>query len=146
MHFLFIGKGPLKAAMEKKLALITNITFINRVSREEVRNYLDRVDFAYIAWHNQPLYDYGVAANKYYDYMASGTPILAEHHGINDLVQINKCGLHVKNEKEAVREGVKELLELSDEQHKAMGELGREAVKSFTYENLAQRFIEVMER
>jgi len=146
IHFLFIGKGPLKAAMEKKLALITNITFINQVSREVVRNYLDRVDFAYIAWHNQPLYDYGVAANKYYDYMASGTPILAAHHGINDLVQINKCGIHVKNEKEGIREGIKELLELSDEQHKAMGELGREAVKSFTYEKLAQRFINVMER
>ena len=146
IHFLFIGKGPLKAAMEKKLASITNITFINRISREEVRNYLARVDFAYIAWHNQPLYDYGVAANKYYHYMASGTPILAAHHGINDLVQINNCGLHVKNEKEAIREGISEFLSLPADQYKLMGEKGRKAVEAFTYENLAQRYIEVMER
>ena len=146
IHFLLIGAGPLKIAMEKELASIMNVTFIGRITREEVRNYLSIVDIAFTARHHSPLYDFGVAANKYYDYMASGTPILAAHHGINDLVQINKCGIHVKNEKEAIREGVKELLELTDEQHKAMGELGREAVKSFTYENLAQRFINVMER
>mgnify|MGYP002820741111 CR=1 FL=1 len=100
VHFLFIGAGPLWTAMEKQLASISNVTFVGRVSRKEVRNYLSIVDIAFTARHHSPLYDYGVAANKYYDYMASGTPILAAHHGINDLVQINKCGLHVKNEKE----------------------------------------------
>ena len=78
--------------------------------------------------------------------MASGTPILAAHHGINDLVQINNCGLHVKNEKEAIREGISEFLSLPADQYHLMGEKGRKAVEAFTYENLAQRYIEVMER
>jgi len=146
IHFLFIGAGPLKAAMEKELASITNVTFVGRITREEVRNYLSIVDIAFTARHHSPLYDYGVAANKYYDYMASGTPILAAHHGINDLVQINNCGLHVKNEKEAIRDGISEFLSLPADQYKLMGEKGRKAVEAFTYENLAQRYIEVMER
>jgi len=146
VHFLFIGAGPLKSAMEKQLTSISNVTFVGRIPREEVRNYLSIVDIAFTARHHSPLYDYGVAANKYYDYMASGTPILAAHHGINDLVQINKCGLHVKNEKEAIRLGIKEFVELSEDQHIEMGTLGRKAVKEFTYENLAQRYINVMER
>ena len=146
LHFLFIGEGPQKSVIQKKIAHISNVTFVDRVSREEVRNYLAHVDLAYIGWHNQPLYDYGVAANKYYDYMASATPILAAHHGINDLVQIHSCGIHVENEKEAIRQGVEKFLALSEEECKLMGEKGRKAVKAFTYENLAQRFIEVMER
>ena len=146
VHFLFIGAGPLLAAMEKQLASISNVTFVGRVSRKEVRNYLSIVDIAFTARHHSPLYDYGVAANKYYDYMASGTPILAAHHGINDLVQINKCGFHVKNEKEAIRAGIKEFIVLPEDQYIEMGRLGRKAVEVFTYENLAQRYINVMER
>jgi glycosyltransferase involved in cell wall biosynthesis len=146
IHFLMIGKGPHKHEIEKKLSQIPNITFIDQVSRENVRNYLGLVDVAYIGWHKQPLYDYGVSANKYYDYMASGTPILAAHHGINDLVKIHHCGIHVENEKEAIRQGVEKFLTLSEEECKIMGEKGRKAVEAFTYENLAQRYIEVMER
>ena len=146
VHFLFIGAGPLKAAMEKQLSSLSNITFVGRIPREEVRNYLSIVDIAFTARHHSPLYDYGVAANKYYDYMASGTPILAANHGINDLVQINKCGLHVKNEKESIRAGIKKFIELPEDQHLEMSRLGRKAVEAFTYENLAQRYINVMER
>lgn len=146
VHFLLIGAGPLKAAMEQQLASVTNITFVGRIPREDVRNYLSIADIAFTARHHSPLYDFGVAANKYYDYMASGTPILAAHHGINDLVKLHNCGIHVKNEKEAIRQGVEKFFTFSEKECKLMGEKGRKAVEAFTYENLAQRYIEVMER
>jgi len=146
VHFLFIGAGPLKASFMEELAGVENISFIDRIPRSEVRNYLANVDIAFTARHHSPLYDYGVAANKYYDYMASGTPILAAHHGIQDLVHKVGCGFHVKNEKEALRLGIKNFLNLPESAYIEMGEKGRKAVEEFTYERLADKYIQVIQR
>lgn len=146
VHFLMIGSGPLKKEMEQNLCEIDNITFVERIPRKQVRNYLANVDLAFTARHHSPLYDYGVAANKYYDYMASATPIMAAHHGIQDLVQKENCGIHVKNEEEAIKQGIHRFLLLSKEERKAMGQRGLKAVEQFTYERLAQNYLDVIER
>ena len=146
IHFMFIGAGPLKASFIEELKEIENISFIDRIPRSEVRNYLANINIAFTARHHSPLYDYGVAANKYYDYMASGTPILAAHHGIQDLVHKVGCGMHVKNEKEALREGIENFLNLPEATYSEMGEKGRKAVEEFTYERLADNYLEVIQR
>ena len=51
------------------------------------------------------LYRYGVSAQKYYDYMATGTPILSAQNGINDPVRQSGCGIIVKNEPERNKKG-----------------------------------------
>ena len=146
LYFLFIGSGPLKKGIKSSLHNYNNVRFVGRIPRSEVRNYLAIVDLAFTSRHHSKLYDYGVAANKYYDYMASGTPILAAHHGIQDLVKKENCGIHVLNEEKAIRKGIQTFLNLPYEAKTAMGERGRKAVENYTYEKLAQQYIEVMER
>ena len=146
INVILIGDGPYLASYKKQLIQQKNIQFLGRISREEVGGYLKDSDVLFIAWHKSPIYQYGVSANKYYDYMASSKPILSAHEGFNDLVDQYNCGISVRNRKSSIENGLREFLSLTKEEKTAMGERGRKAVENYTYEKLAQQYIEVMER
>ena len=103
---------------------------------------LIKSDLAFISWRDLPkLYRYGVSAQKYYDYMASGIPILSAQIGINDPVKRSGCGIIVQNNTEGIRMGINKFLMLSEKERNEMGENGINYVKSFTYEKMAEKYI-----
>lgn len=143
--FVLVGGGPDKAALQQRVQAegLHNVWFIDPVKKEQIPALLQWFDVAYIGWHRQPLYRFGIAPNKLMDYMMAARPVLHAVEAGNDPVGEANCGLTVKPEDpQAVTQGIRSLLALSDNARKEMGQRGRAFVlEKHTYPVLAQRFL-----
>jgi glycosyltransferase involved in cell wall biosynthesis len=146
--FVLVGGGPEKDALQQRAKAegLQKIRFIDPVKKEQIPSLLQWFDVAYIGWHPQPLYRFGIAPNKLMDYMMSGRVVLHSVAAGNDPVGESGCGLTVRPEDpQAVAQGVRSLLALSEDVRKSMGERGREFIMgNHTYPVLAKRFLEIM--
>lgn len=146
IQFVVIGDGYLKQTYEDNVKGISNVEFVGKVKKEQVREHINALDICFIAWHPSKLYEYGVSANKYFDYMAAAKPILSAQTGISDPVVKAQCGLIVENTSEGICSGLTEFLSMSEHQRKKMGGRGREYVRNnHLYSVLAKKYIDVFE-
>ena len=147
IQFNFIGAGYLRKEYKLRILEYDNIFFYEKMDRWSFKKELMKSDVAFISWMDLPeLYRYGVSAQKYYDYMASGIPILSAQIGINDPVKRSGCGIIVQNNTEGIRTGINKFLMLSEKERNEMGENGINYVKSFTYEKMAEKYIQIFQR
>ncbi len=143
--FLFIGDGYLKTKYHEQLSGKANVLFIGKHKKEDISGLLSLADICFIAWHKSPLYDFGVSANKYFDYMASGKPILAAHHGINDPVFKSGCGIIVENGFSQIEAGLIRFKCLSISERNSMGEKGIEyVITQHAYNYLSLNFFKAI--
>ncbi len=75
-----------------------------------------------VCWKNKSLYEYGVAANKLFDYLYSGKPIINAYSGGYDLITRYRAGLTVPAE-DAESLG-KAILQLADSDLCVLSEMG----------------------
>ncbi|MHA7808489.1 MAG: glycosyltransferase family 4 protein [Marinobacter adhaerens] len=131
IQFVLVGEGRSKSDLEaraKELGL-SNITFLDAVAKTQVQSVIEKCDACFIGWKDSSLYSHGIAANKLFDYLYSGKPILHAFSGNFDPVAGYDAGITVPAENpEAIAEGVLQLSNMSDEARQAMGERGRKAV------------------
>lgn len=143
--FVLVGGGPDKAILLKQALAenLHNIYFIDPIKKEQIPALLKWFDIAYIGWHRQPLYRFGIAPNKLMDYMMAARPVLHAVDAGNDPVGEAGCGLTIAPEDpQAIVQGIRALLALDDDERKSMGRRGREFVlKNHTYPVLGQRFL-----
>lgn len=143
--FVLVGDGPDKKDLQYRAQVekLHNTWFIDPLKKEQIPALLQRFDVAYIGWRRQSLYRFGIAPNKLMDYMMAGRPVLHAVDAGNDPVRESGCGVTVKPEDpQAVVQGIRDLLGLSEDERKAMGHRGREFVlKNHTYPVLAKRFL-----
>lgn len=143
--FVLVGKGPEKCALQERAraAGLKNMHFCDPVPKTEIPSLLEFFDIAFIGWHRQPLYRFGIAPNKLMDYMMAGRVVLHAVEAGNDSVGEAACGLTVEPENpDAIVDGVRRLAALSLEEKMEMGRRGREFVlKNHTYPILAERFL-----
>ena len=145
VFFVILGDGYLKADYQQQVSNCKNILFIPKVPKEEVQSYIDSFDICFISWHKSELYTYGVSANKYFDYMAAGKPILVAQRKIIDPVLLSGCGLIVENDETAIIDGVHQLLNLSESERSEMGQKGKEyALKHHSYELLSKKYLQIL--
>lgn len=146
--FVLVGSGPDKSALQQRVNAesLRNVHFIDPVLKEQIPALLEWFDVAYIGLQRQPLFRFGIAPNKLMDYMMACRPVLMAIDAGNDPVAEADCGLTVQPENpQAVAEGVRRLMALSAEEHKAMGQRGQAFVlANHIYPVLAQRFLEVL--
>ena len=147
IKFNFIGAGYLKENYRLILNQCDNVSFYDKMDRFSLIKELTKSDLVFISWMDLPkLYQYGVSAQKYYDYMAAGIPILSAQNGINDPVKQSGCGIIIENTSEGIRTGINRFLMLSEKERNEMGQRGRNYVKSFTYEKMAEKYIEIFQQ
>jgi glycosyltransferase involved in cell wall biosynthesis len=146
LAFVMVGSGPEKSSLQQRVQVegLSNVWFIDPVKKEQIPVLLQWFDVAYIGWHRQPLYRFGIAPNKLMDYLMAGRPVLHAVEAGNDPVAEAVCGLTVKPEDpQAVAQGLRSLLALSEDARKEMGLRGKDFVlKNHTYSVLAKRFID----
>jgi len=143
IEFHFYGDGYEKQQVEEKLKGVKNIFFNNKISRDQLIKKLPDFDFGYVAWHNVPLYDYGVSGQKYYDYMASGLPILSASGKIKDSVYKFACGLQFENNSNAIENIILKISKMKRQDFRLMGQKGLDQIQNYTYENLAKKYITI---
>jgi len=142
MVFVVVGDGKEKERLMSACGH-EGILFLPAIPKKQVPGLLSMFDVCYIGWQKQKLYDYGVSANKLFEYMYSGKPIIHAISSPKDLVSLAGCGLVVAaGDPAAVAKAVETLYTMPAAQREQMGAKGREyVVKHFTYEALAKRFM-----
>lgn len=146
--FVLVGDGPDKAALRRSVAErgLDNVHFFDPVPKAQIPALLRRFDLAYIGWHRQPLYRFGISPNKLIDYMMAARPVLHAVEAGNDPVADAGCGLTVAPEQpQAVADAVLSLMAAGPAQRARLGRLGRAyALAHHTYPVLGQRFLTVL--
>ena len=127
---------------------LTNVTMLPAIPKKSVPKFLDDVDIAYIGWHPNPLYRFGISPNKLMDYMMSGKPVVHSVSAGNDPVTEAGCGITVPpGDVVAVVNAVLELAAMSQSARNSMGQAGKTAIlQNQTYKVLAKRFLNSDER
>jgi glycosyltransferase involved in cell wall biosynthesis len=131
VNFLLIGPvdkkdSPLFSKLTGSDVLTDRIHHIPWIESKEFPAYLEISDICLAPFHKNPQHESGVA-NKIYDYMLGGKPIIASNcRPQQDLIEKHKCGMIFKNNAE-FHDAIVKLLN-DKALRNEMGENGREAV------------------
>ncbi|NLF71265.1 MAG: glycosyltransferase family 4 protein [Candidatus Anammoximicrobium sp.] len=146
--FLLVGQGPEKPTLEQiaQVRGLTNVRFLAPLPKAAVPSFLTDMDALYLGWRRQPLYRFGISANKLFDYMMAARPVIHSIETAADPVAESGCGVCCAPEDPAaIARATRELLERHPDERQRMGRLGREYVlRHHTYATLADRFLEVL--
>lgn len=147
---VMVGTGPDREALLARVASegLTNVTMLPAISKQSIPRFLDDVDIAYIGWHPNPLYRFGISPNKLMDYMMAGKPVVHSVSAGNDPVTEAGCGITVPpGDVVAVVDAVLELATMSQSARNCMGQAGKTAIlQNQTYKVLAKQFLNSDER
>jgi glycosyltransferase involved in cell wall biosynthesis len=130
--FVMVGDGYLKAELMNQSKEFGNILFFPKVRKNQVASYIQKFDLCFVGRNDTPLFKHGVSANKYFDYMLAGKPILDSNNLIKDPVELSGCGLIVKpDSSDAIKEGIISMYSLGPDELIRLGQKGKEFVKEF---------------
>jgi glycosyltransferase involved in cell wall biosynthesis len=98
IKFCFIGTGKLKPDLIKRAQheKFENCIFIDPVPKTKLAAYLKGADIGMQLLKNVPAFYYGTSPNKFFDYIATGLPVLNNYPGwLSEMIQDNQCGFTV---------------------------------------------------
>ena len=148
VHFVLIGDGMQKKLLKQKAKEynLTNIEFIDSVSKHEVVNYVNASDVCMAILKKTDTFK-TVYPNKVFDYMSCKKPVLVTIDGITrDLIETSNCGLYAEPENlEEFKNIVDRFLNMSDEELQNFGANGYKFVKeNYDREKLAEKYIKLI--
>lgn len=148
LHVILIGDGQEKASLQAYANQhgIKNVSFMGRIPKRSIPTALARMDGLYIGWQKQPLYRFGISANKLFDYMMAAKPIIHSVTAGNDPIAEAQCGISVEAEDtQAVTQAIESLMVSSPEALDSMGKKGKAYVLTHhDYRVLAKDFLKAL--
>lgn len=148
--FRIVGDGPEKESLIEKAKAhkLENIDFVGKVSKSKVSEFLAKADIAVISWNDSRLYEFGVSANKYNDYMLASLPIISSSNIPSDPVVLADCGYQVPPSNNKLF--ADKILELSRKSPEDLDEIGQKGQKfvleNQTYEVISTKYIDIIKR
>lgn len=146
IHFLLVGSGDLKETFIARLDGCSNVTFMDRISQNEVKYFLDICDILYLSTHPSKVWDYGQSMNKFVEYMLAAKPIIASYSGYQSMLNEANCGLFVSgNRAEDLQDALQNIAFLPKENRIAIGENGRKWIwANRKYSDLAKDYLKAI--
>jgi glycosyltransferase involved in cell wall biosynthesis len=150
IKLLLIGDGKQKPALQdqaQRLGL-TNVVFHESVSKNRLAGLLKDADIGMQILANVPAFYYGTSPNKFFDYLASGLPVLCNYPGwVAGLIKQHQCGIAIPAENATVFADALQSFADQPAERQAMGKRARElAISDFDRSDLSQRFVKVLEQ
>lgn len=146
--FIIVGNGNMKETLQTSVGnkKLGNISFLPPVRKIEIQSVLARFDACYYGLSNTPIYKYGIALNKLFDYLYSAKPIISSYSGGVNPVIAHDCGISVEAENPAkLAKAILELRNTPKEQRRKMGKSGKEAaLKYYEFGILAEKLEAVL--
>lgn len=144
IQIVLVGNGVEKERLQSKASRgkLNNIVFLPPVPKLSIPRLISFFDCVYIGTMESPLYRFGIAANKIYDSMMGGRPLLYAVSAPNNYVEKYHCGVYIEpGNVQALVEGIYELKGKDEMERQRMGENGRQAVvEHYNYRILAKEF------
>lgn len=142
-QFIFIGgAGPELAQFKQKWGSVANIRILGHVPHEQVPQYLRAADVLVLpnSGNNADSARY-TSPMKLFEYMASGTPIVASDvPAIREVLDTNTACLVYPDDSDALARGIQETLSLG-ELAIARAEKARMSIESFTWRKRAEAIL-----
>ncbi len=146
----FIGDGRVKPDLVKRAGEegLDNCLFFDPVPKTVLNKIVSSADIGLMVLKNVPAFYYGTSPNKFFDYIASGLPVVNNYPGwLADMIGENDCGLVVPPDNATAFADA--LIYLADHpaDRRTLGANSRLlAVKQFSRKQLADRFVDFLER
>ena len=146
IKLLLIGQGKLKAQLMARAERegLDNVVFHDSVNKARLAGLMAATDVGMQILANVPAFYYGTSPNKFFDYIASGLPVLNNYPGwLAEQIRKNNCGFAVPPDDpvafaDALEQAADDRVSL-----KKMGENGRLlAEKEFDRVMLADRWVD----
>jgi len=149
IHFIILGQGGEKKRLEDRVKSLElkNFTFLNPISKEQVRTFLEYIDVAFISLVKENIFRLGVSPNKIFDYMYAKKPIIWAIEAGNNLVEEADCGISLElNNIVILKESILSLSKLSSDSIKKLGENGYNfVIQNHSYRELSRVLIKILE-
>jgi len=145
IFFIIVGDGYLKDDLINEAKELTNIKFIERIPKSQIQSILSHFDLLYLAWHDRDIYNYGISANKVFEYMFSAKPILMVGNISESEVELSNCGKVISTSDLSVAKNViNDFKQMGLVNRIEFGKRGKEFVIKFrTYEYLSKIYIDI---
>lgn len=151
VKFIFIGQG-----MEKEQLMATTreegleelVCWIDPMPKDDLAEILPQMDAGLMILRNLPMYYYGSSPNKFFDYIASGLPVLNNYPGwVAGMIDDNKCGVVVPPDDPGAFADAVIWMKDHPEELKRMGAGGRQlAEREFARDLLGAQFVKALEQ
>ncbi|MFA7062396.1 MAG: glycosyltransferase family 4 protein [Pedobacter sp.] len=149
IKFLFIGDGRLKPSLMElaRKENLDNCIFCDPVPKRELTKITASADAGLMILANVPAFYYGTSPNKFFDYIASGLPVVNNYPGwLSEIIGENDCGIAVPPaDPESFADALLAMRDNSERQRQ-MGLNARLLAESeFSREKLADKFVDFLE-
>lgn len=131
-EFYLMGDGHLRARLEQKVTAtgLNHVKFIPPVAKSDVYAHIAEADVFIVNIPAKKPYDFGIAHNKIFDYMAMSRPtIIATNTAENPVTEYNAGILVPSNDIKGMSEAIYRLADMSLEARIAMGSSGRRGIE-----------------
>ncbi len=149
VKFVFIGDGKVKPSLVQRAARdnLMNCRFYDPMPKNRLNQVVASADIGLMILANVPAFYYGTSPNKFFDYIASGLPVLNNYPGwLADLITEHKCGLAIPPENPSAFADA--LITMADdpERRQAMGRNARKlAEQAFDRGKLGNELVDFIE-
>jgi glycosyltransferase involved in cell wall biosynthesis len=150
IQIILVGDGNQKERLMDRIRTekITNVFFYPPVRKADLARITASLDCGLMILADIPEFYNGTSPNKFFDYIASGIPVICNYPGwIAELIKCNDCGIVASPRDTSSLADA--LIRLADDPKrcKEMGLRSRRlAEEQFDRQRLAERFVNVIER
>jgi glycosyltransferase involved in cell wall biosynthesis len=148
-HFVLIGEGIEKEKLMKraKEEAISFVTFLPKISKQQVITALKLADVCFIGLKNVPAFRFGISPNKLGDYLMAGKPIIYAINAGNDPVREAGVGINAEPyNTEELEDALQRFCAMTQVERNAMGMNGRRyALENLDWEILGRRYADICE-
>ena len=150
IKLVFVGDGKLKPALQERARNegLVNCILFDPIPKPELAALVRGSDVGMMILANVPAFYYGTSPNKFFDYIATGLPVLNNYPGwLAGMITEHKCGIAVPPDD--ARAFAEALIHLADhpEERELMGPRARSlAEKEFNRDQLAECFADWLEK
>lgn len=148
IHILLVGDGQLKPHLAARVeSECLPVSLWDPLEKSDLALLFAEVDAGLMVLADVPAFYFGTSPNKFFDYIASGLPVLNNYPGwIANLISEHECGVVVPPGDPEAFANALELMADNSEQVRQMGANARRlAEERFSREGLAQEFVSVLE-
>jgi glycosyltransferase involved in cell wall biosynthesis len=150
VKFLFVGDGKLKPRLieRKEHESLDNCIFMDPLKKTELASIVASADVGLMILANVPAFYRGTSPNKFFDYLATGLPVLVNYPGwVAGIIEKEECGCPVSpDDPSAFADALIQLKE-DPSRRKRMAEHSRRlAMEEFSRDRLSDQFAEFIEK
>jgi glycosyltransferase involved in cell wall biosynthesis len=150
IRLVFVGDGKLKPPLVARARdeRLESCVFLDPVPKTRLAALLAGADVGLMVLADCPAFRYGTSPNKFFDYIASGLPVLNNYPGwLAEMIEEHRCGLAVPPRDPAAFADALVWLAEHPAEREAMGRRGRElAEREFGRVRLADRLVDFLEK